>query len=165
MRRLVLLTVAAVLCAAYPAWAQLGGSGGEAKADARVRKALEALEIKYEIDSDGDFRVLFEMGEGRSQLAIVRSMTTEYRNLEVREIWSVGYKSEGEKFPADVANALLEDTFPKKLGAWAKMDNLAIFVVKFAADCDNETLLSCLKLALEAADTMEEKFTGDKDEF
>lgn len=164
MRRTALWTAAAVLCAANLAWAQIGDTPA-AKADQRVRKVLDDLEIKYTIDADGHFRVLFEMGGGRSQLAIIRSATSEYRNLEVREIWSVGYKSAGEKFPADVANALLEDTFPKKLGAWTKVDNLAIFVVKFAADADKETVLSCLKLALEAADTMEEKLTGDKDEF
>jgi len=164
MRRLFICSAAVALFVWLPVWASAAEDEAP-KADQRVRKALDELELKYTIDSDGDFRVLFDMGEGRSQLAIIRSSTSKYRNLEVREIWSVGYKSEGKQFPQEVANALLEDTFPKKLGAWAKLDDLAVFVVKFPADADNETLLSCLKLALEAADAMEEKLTGEKDEF
>jgi len=138
---------------------------GTPKHDRRVARILKGEDISYKIDKDGDFKVTFDVGGGRSQMAFIMSDTSEYRNFEIREIWSIGYRSATDQFPSSVANRLLEETFPKKLGAWAKKDNLAIFMVRVAADADAESLISALKLALEAADEMEEKLTGDKDEF
>ena len=68
-------------------------------------------------------------------------------------------------FPKSVANSLLEDTFSKKLGAWAKLGNRAVFVVKISANADAESLFNGLKACMLSADTMEEKLTGDTDEF
>lgn len=154
------LGLAMVLCV-QSAWAQLGTP----KHDVRVARILEAEEIKFEIDSDGDFNVTFDVGGGRSQMAIIMSNTSEYRNFEIREILAIGYRGATDQFPASVANQLLEDTYPKKLGAWAKQGKLAVFIVRVDADADAESLVSALKLTLEAADEMEEKLTGDTDEF
>jgi len=158
----VTLALAAVLAAPLTL-AQVGGD--TADYDERVAKALRDSGVEYTIDTDGDFRVVFDMGEGRSQLAIVRSVTSEYRNFEIREIWSVGYASEGGQIPVQVANMMLEDTFQKKLGSWARMDNLGVYMVKLSANADAESLFSALKLALESADEMEERLTGAKDAF
>lgn len=133
--------------------------------DERVAKALRDSGVEYSIDADGDFRVVREMGRGRTQLAIVRSVTSEYRNFEIREIWSVGYESEGGQIPARVANMMLEDTFQKKLGSWAKMDNLGVYMVKLSANADAESLFSALKLAMESADELEERLSGTEDAF
>ncbi len=145
------------------ALAQLGDDTPEH--DARVAKSLKEAGVKYTIDEDGDYKVIFDTGNGRTQLAYVRSATNEYRNFEVREIWSFGYRAEGDRFPALVANALLEDTFSKKLGAWTKSGSSAIFVVRLSAAADSESLFSALNLAVTSADAMEEKLTGDKDQF
>jgi len=145
------------------ALAQLGDDTPEH--DARVGKALKEAGVKYSIDEDGDYKVIFDTGDGRTQLAYVRSATNEYRNFEVREIWSFGYRADGDDFPALVANTLLEDTFSKKLGAWTKSGSSAIFVVRISANADAESLFSALNLAVTSADEMEEKLTGDKDQF
>ena len=133
--------------------------------DERVQKLLRALDIEYTLDSGGNFKVDFDLGNGRSQRVLIWSNTNTYRNLEIREIWSIGYKSSSNTIPSVVANKLLEDTFSKKLGAWTKADEYAIFVVKISADTDSETLFSVLKIAVETADEMEEKLTGTRDEY
>jgi len=151
------------------AQAQLGNDGAKPdetpKPDERVGRILKELDLKSVIDKDGDYKVLFDMGEGRSQVAFIISGTSKYRNLEVREIWSFAYRSPSSQFPASVANRLLEDTWPKKLGAWAKVKDKAVFVVKLSANADKESLLSALMLALRAADHMEESLSGDTDAF
>lgn len=136
-----------------------------ATGDYRVQRILEEREIIYEIDSDGDFKVTFDLGEGRSQLAFIMSKTNQYGNLEIREIWSIGYRSATEKFPAAVANLLLEDTLPKKLGGWAKHGDLAVFMVRISANADAESLMNALTVAMQSADEIEERLTGSKDEF
>jgi hypothetical protein len=144
-------------------YAQIGDNSPEY--DERVRKILKAEDVQYTVDSDGDFKVIYDMGDDRTQMAFIRSTTETYQNMEIREIWSFGYESENDVFPAAIATKLLEDTFIKKLGAWAKAGNRALFVVKLSANADAETLLNALQMALESADEMEEQLTGDTDEF
>lgn len=133
--------------------------------DRRVERILLQEDITYSIDEDGDFRVVFDLGEGRSQLAYIISDTSDYEGLEIREIWSVGYQSEEGPFPADVANLLLEDTFTRKLGGWARDEGMAVYIVRLDADADADELINSLLLALYVADEVEESLTGDKDEF
>ncbi len=162
-RTVISAVVLLALLLAGTAQAQLGDDAPAY--DERVGDILDELELKYTIDDDGDFRVIFGMGDGRSQLAFIMSDTNEYLNLEIREIWSFGYRAPSGEFPGSIANKLLEDTFPKKLGAWAKLNDRAVFVVKLSANADSESLLSALTMALEAADEMEKSLSGDTDEF
>ena len=85
--------------------------------DTRVQHLLDHLGFKYTIDRDGDFKVLFDMGEGRSQIAFVSSQTFGLGPLEIREVWSVGYECNGP-LPEAVANYLLWLNNQMKLGAW-----------------------------------------------
>lgn len=41
---------------------------GRKQGDPRVKRILDALELKYSIDSDGDFKVVLEFSDGRSKL-------------------------------------------------------------------------------------------------
>jgi hypothetical protein len=158
------IAVAAVMLFGSVASAQIGeGNTG----DERVRAALEELGLSYEIDGDGDFKVVFEFEEdGRSQLGYINSGTEQFELFEIREIWSPGYQSD-IPFTADVANRLLEDSFEKKLGAWQTMinndQNVAVFAAKVAANSDAASLYACLKLVLVAADEIEKELLGTDD--
>ncbi len=159
------LAIAAVLVLCTAARAQIGATG---TADARVAAALDELGLAYEVDDDGDFKVVFEFEEdGRSQLAYINSATERFELFEIREIWSPGYKS-AALFTAEVANRLLEDSFEKKLGAWQAMTSknlhVAVFAAKVAADSDAASLQACLRLVLITADEMEKELLGT-DEF
>lgn len=155
-----------VLFCATPALAQLGQEGKvRPQADARVRKLLDELKLKYKIDKDGDFKLILPTTGNRTQLVFIRSKTSRYRNFEIREIFSVGYKSATDTIPADVANRLLEHSARVKMGAWERQKGYAIFRVKIAADTNAESLYSALKLTYLAADEIEKEFTGDADKY
>ncbi len=145
------------------AYAQVGNA--DPGFDERVKQLLEEKDVTYSIDADGDFKVQFDMDGDRTQIAFLMSTTYEYGNFEIREIQAYAYKAKDGVFPPDVMQKLLEDTYSKKLGAWAIIDNYAVFVTRIAADTDAESLWNALKFTLEAADEMELEFTGDADDF
>jgi hypothetical protein len=134
--------------------------------DAIVQAQLTSRGIKFEVDDDGDFKMIFTVGDqGRTQIAYVRSVTAQYGTVKVREIWSPGYRSESDAFPAAVANALLVANHHSKLGAWEAQGKFAMFVVKVPADANAEQLVDAVQAAVQSADTFEATITGAKDEF
>jgi len=156
------LTAAVVLCPV--ARAQIGEG---VTFDARVKAALDELGLKYEIDKDGDFKLVFEFEEdGRSQLGYINSKTEHFEQFEIREIWSPAYQS-AEPFSARVANRLLEDSFSKKLGGWQTMlnngQNVAVFAAKVSADSDPTSLYAAIRLVYATADEMEKELLGTDD--
>ncbi len=135
-----------------------------AEADKAVGRALDTLKYTYEVDEDGDYKMVFDMDDGRSQLAFVRSTVEEFGKHRIREIWSPAYNSPGKQFPAAVANRLLEDSQAAKMGAWVKQDQLAMFVVKVDANATPEALSDAIDAAVRTADAMELELT-EQDEY
>jgi len=135
-----------------------------AEPDKAVGRALDTLKYTYEVDEDGDYKMVFDMDDGRSQLAFVRSTVEEFGKHKIREIWSPAYNSPGKQFPAAVANRLLEDSQDAKMGAWVKQDQLAMFVVKVDANATPEALSDAIDAAVRTADAMELELT-EQDEY
>jgi hypothetical protein len=140
--------------------------GAKKDHDARVERMLDAVELKYQIDSDGDFKLANRFENGRTQIVFVESNTEKYQKMEIREIWSVAYISDGFLSPS-IMRTLLKDNGNKKLGGWklATSDGkeCAVFYVQIAADAEKIAFVSALQLASQAADEMEKQLTG-KDE-
>lgn len=143
----------------------LAAGAASAQADPDVARQLDALGTSYEIDEDGDYKLVFEAGDGRTQLVYVRSPTYEYGAHTIREVWSPAYRAESGAFPAFIANHLLEASNETKLGAWTKQGEYAVFVVKVATDASNEQIRDAMDAARDAADTMEIELTGGGDDF
>lgn len=144
----------------------LGSSAFAATTPDQVVKAqLDSKGVTYEIDKDGDFKILYKMSGGRTQLAWVRSIVNTYGSLKVREVWSPGYKSDSDDFPALIANSLLDKNHEVKLGAWEAQGHVAVFVVKIAADASADELVDAIEAAVNSADELEKEVTGDKDEY
>lgn len=135
------------------------------ESDPLVRAQLEALDYGFEVDADGDFKLLFDLEEGRSQLAYVISGTEEYGALTVREVWSPAYRAEDGDFPADVANRLLEASHTGKLGGWVRQDDMAVLVVKVPASATGAELDAAINYAIHVADEMEAELTDGQDAF
>jgi hypothetical protein len=133
-------------------------------ADKSVQRQLDKRKIQYRVDADGDFRVTYEIGGGRTQLAFVRSATFSYGKLRIREIRSIGWRGDGA-FPQSVANRMLEHSNEAKLGAWTKQGNLAIFTTKIAADASDQQLVDAIELTARLADELEKELVPAKDEF
>jgi hypothetical protein len=146
------------------AYAQLGAKKSP---DQRVEKLLQAAELKYKIDEDGDFVVGNRIDEQRTQLAWILSRTSPLGTMEIRQIWSIAYRSE-EPISPKIAARLLEQNGQVKLGAWQvrKMGQhyVALFCAQIAADTDTKTLLLALHAVTTTADEMEKELTG-KDDF
>jgi hypothetical protein len=146
-----------VLAAAMP------GTAAAATADAGIRAKLQATNVPFEVDSDGDFKVVVNYkAEGRTQLVYVRSAVETWGKSRVREVWSYAYEGE---FNALVGNRLLEASYKLKLGSWVKQNNRALMVVKIDADADAEELQNAISFAAEVADEMEKELTDGKDAF
>lgn len=132
--------------------------------DPIVKAQLESRDLKFEVDSDGDFKLIFPVGTGgRTQLVFVRSATTSIGKIRLREIWSPAYRAPGDDFPCEIANKLLVASQDYKLGSWVRQGPHAVFVVKLAAESPVDELLTAIRAAVESADAMERDLTGRDD--
>ena len=132
-------------------------------ADASVEARLDARGVKYVVDEDGDYKMVFDMDDGRSQLAFVRSTVEEFGKHKIREIWSPAYNAKTKQFPVAVANRLLEDSQDAKMGGWVKQESTAMFVVKIDADATSDQLSDAIDAAIRTADAMELELTKKDD--
>jgi len=143
------------------------------KVDNRVKDILDKLKLKYDLTELNNFRVNFGIkgkdGKAdRSHWIFIASNTETYRGYEIRKIWGVAYKTDKD-LPADLANNVLIYNVLEKMGAWefAKREdgNRLKFVVRIAANCTSEAMDAALHSCLFTADSLEEKLSGEKDEF
>ena len=134
--------------------------------DPIVKRMLDAKDTPFEVDKDGDYKILVNYkSEGRTQLVFVRSVVETYGKQRVREVWSYGYESQGDQFSSLVANRLLDASNKVKLGSWVKQGKSAVFVVKVSAEASADELDNAIDAAAAAADEMEKELTDGKDEF
>ncbi len=163
MKKMVVVLTATLVCLAPFVIAQVGAKKA---GDPRVEKILKEADLKYTVDGDGDFRLINDVGDGRTQLALILSNTSELGTLEIRQIWSIAYGSK-TPFSARVANRLLEQNSRVKLGAWQVRtmgdDYVAVFSAQIAADTDRLSLLSALHAVTTTADEIEKELTGKDD--
>ena len=77
-------------CACLFAFASLGAHGaGQAasKADPSIAPLLEELGYEYELDEDGDYKMVMALDGGRTQMVFIRSGVETYGRHRVREKW------------------------------------------------------------------------------
>ena len=90
-RLVVLLALGASVAQAQDAPAQAPAP----TADARVERLLKEVAAEYTVDEDGDFRLVYDIGGGRSQLVWIPSGTSDFGSLEIRQIWSIAHRAQG----------------------------------------------------------------------
>ncbi|MCU1062706.1 hypothetical protein [Stenotrophomonas maltophilia] len=156
MKRTLLSTLLIALAAS--------GSAAAADADKAVARHLDKLGYTYEVDEDGDYRMVFDVEGDRTQMVYARSSVEDFGTHNIREIWSPAYSAKTKQFPVAVANRLLEDSQDAKMGGWVKQDTTAMFVVKIDADATADQLSDAIDAAIRTADAMELELTK-KDEF
>lgn len=133
--------------------------------DPAIGRQLDSLGFEHEIDADGDYQMVFELDDDRTQLVYVRSAIENYGSLSVREIWSPGFQIKGADFPATVANRLLRDSNLAKIGSWVRQGDTAMFVVKIDANASADQLSDAIDAAIRTADKLEQELTLGADEF
>lgn len=136
-----------------------------AEPDPRVKRNLDRRDLAYEVEPNGDYKLTYELGDGRTQLAYVRSGELVYGAVRMREIVSISYRSPADAFPAEVANRILEENNKAKIGAWSKQGRLAVFSAQVPVDADAKTLADAIEASVRLADRLERELAPDKDEF
>lgn len=134
-----------------------------ADADPAIAKQLKELGYEYEVDEDGDYKLLMATGDNdeRSQIVFIRSATETYGNHRVREIWSYAYQGQGEALSAVIANRLLEASNGLILGSWVKQGKSAVYVAKIGASASTGELEDAIAAAAVSADAMEIELASD----
>jgi hypothetical protein len=138
--------------------------------DARVKAALEKAGIKYEITSDGDFKVLVTCPNDRTQVVLIDSNTNKMNGttVELREVYALAYKSPGI-LSAELSDKMMRQSHEKKIGSWEIIrtnsnNNLAIFTAKVDAKLDENSLAKIINSIGLVADNMEKEISN-KDEY
>ena len=153
---------ALLLALASPAPALLAADTAP-PADAALGKQLAAMDIKYEVDGDGDYRMTFELEDGRTQMVFARSPVESSGSHRIREIWSPGYRYSTPELDAKVANRLLENSAEMILGGWVRQKSMAMFVVKIPEKATPQELRDAIEAAAACADRMEKELTSKDD--
>lgn len=147
-----------------PAHGQIGDRNETTASDARVRRALQQTDLNFYVDKDGFFRLHFTFEDKRTHLVFIRSNTTEWGNMEIREVCAVGYKGK-TPLSQTMLEKLLRDNATRKSGAWELQQEsdgtyIALFVVKVSANCDADALETVIRGVAASADQMENWLTG-----
>jgi hypothetical protein len=134
--------------------------------DSRVRSALDNAGLKYTITDNGNFKIPFDMGNGRTQVVIVNSKTYEFGGAEIREIFSVAaIVSSKSAFTHNNLFKLLELNETYKIGAWQIHGGESPYILQFAiragANTSSSILADLIKLAAKTADDMEQRLTDE----
>lgn len=137
--------------------------------DKKCQKALDKAGLVYEIDSDGDFKLVVKVPDNRTQLVYVYSNTLSYDGVTVRTIMSPALVAEtDEAMTAETMRLLLVDNFENKMGHWEVVERpdggiVIQYVVKPPADVKPDDLRSLIGLAAIAADMIEQQITEGDD--
>ena len=155
--RSLLSLFAILLLSVAPAFAQTGGNG-EPEYDKEVKQKLDSEGWNYEIDGDGDFKMIISFDdEDRSQLVYVIS-DTHGDDIEIREIWAPVYKNEGgSSIPGDIAAWALESSWNLIIGSLASNGNTVYLVAKIDADAPASVLSDIIRTVAASADELEKK--------
>ncbi|WP_299452553.1 hypothetical protein [uncultured Microscilla sp.] len=132
-----------------------------AKIDKRVIDRLTVLKYQYEVEPDGTIKFILPISKNkRSQTLYIRSVTDWYDQLEIREIYSVIYKSD-KRPPEYMLAKVLFDNSRKKLGAWELIYEDAqyhiLFNAKVTANESPQNIKSIIDIVGAAADDMEQE--------
>ncbi len=148
------LTAATLLLAA----ASTPGTAQEV--DAKLGKLLDRQKLVYEVDAEGDYKLTFDVGGGRSQVVWVRSGAATYGELVVRQVLSIGADATGDALLPGVADRLLAFNAQSKLGGWTRNADRAVFMAQIPVDLDGKRLASAIELVARSADALEVDMGG-----
>ena len=166
MRPILKLTIFTIIGVAIYIQNVAAQTNPKPSSDSRIKDTLDKLGAKYEVIADGDFKLLVETENKRSQVVFIESKTEKLGNLEIRYISSPGYVSK-VALSADIANKLLQNSSVNKIAAWQIFNkdqtHIAVFTAKIAVNSDAETIKNTLLAVGYGADAIEKELTG-KDE-
>lgn len=168
--------VGLALCGATNETAACGAAGASAQTNAvataegkkagnpAIERLLRERELNFEVDDDGDYKMVFETGEGRSQLVFVRSAFERYEDYKTIRVISVAYTG-------GLTKPMMTDLLLRhhKVGAWLveRVNETAkfhvLYVAQLPADIMATDFESCVRGVALTADELERDWS-DVDE-
>lgn len=141
---------------------------GADRADSRVVAVLNQLGYNYDVDSDNDYRLILDVGNGRTQLIWINSGTNTSRGQEIREIWSIANKYQGS-VPQQAAQMVLLDSYDKIIGSWYVIESNGTYILAFAAkipaDANSTYVNAAIQAVCRGTDAIEEVLTNGADDY
>lgn len=165
MKKVLLALAPCLLLAAsaslLPASAQKRRAAAPARPDARVERALKALNYRFSVGDDAAFIVMVDLEGGRSQMIEVESVGPRESH---RSVFS--HAMLAPTIPPAVKGRLARanaETDPLKPWDVMKYRNgeTATYFTVVEADCDDETLQDTIVEVATEADAMEQALTGE----
>jgi hypothetical protein len=153
--KLMLCTMALLVLAATPALAN----------KAPVEAKLKERKINYEIDKDGDFKIVYNYEKDkRTQLLYISGGTETLDGMQIREILSPAARLKEDNINGDAAIELMKHSATRKLGSWEIRGNTVYYVIKFPDSISAVDMETMMDVAASAADDKEKEFSGNKDD-
>lgn len=133
-------------------------------ADTAIEALLKQSDTPYEVDKDGDYKIVIEWSkEKRSQLVYVGGTPETFADAPVYDVFAPALAVDEAGLSAEDANELLKASGSLKLGAWELRGDGAYFAIKVpAGKLTAEQFDKILSLAAETADNFELEHSGGK---
>ena len=151
------LVIAAIMVLAAPC---------ASAADPALEVLLKAADIPFEIDKDGDYKIVYDWSkEKRSQLVYFSGTVDDIEGVKLYEIFSPAnvMDDEGALDPA-LARRLLGDNAKYKFGAWEVAGKTLYFGGKAPAGMAAAQFETLVSVVAGTADDMEQELTPGKDD-
>ena len=150
------LAIAALLALAAPC---------ASAADPALEALLKAADIPFEVDDDGDYKIVYEWSKDkRSQLVYVGGTPETFADTPVYDVFAPALAVGEDGLSAEDANEMMKASGSLKLGAWERRGDGAYFAIKVpAGKLTAEQFDKILSLAAETADNFELEHSNSDD--
>ncbi|MDW8417374.1 MAG: hypothetical protein RML92_07500 [Bacteroidia bacterium] len=155
-----------LVCIRYLLLTGVAALGTISAQNPKIKRIIDQVGLKYIVDKDGDFKMTFDVGEGRTQLVFVMSSVEEIGGQSIVQIWSPAYKQ--AEISKETLAKLAVDGRQRKVGGWelttASNQVFAVFKVKIPLSALTPDFMRsvCAGVA-SAADQMERDIMGSDD--
>lgn len=120
--------------------------------------------LNYEVDEDGDYKLVVKFSDGRTQLVFLISKTYETGGTEVREIWAPVHLDASELSSGDLTG-LMSESNGFILGSYEILSESSVILnCKVPVGLDDQTLVETIVMTAVRADEKEKELNGGTDE-
>ena len=129
-----------------------------------VAALLDQQKVKYELDKDKDYKIVYEFSdEKRSQIVYVSGTTEDFEGHKIRTVFAPAALLSKDRIDGQL-KTLLEYNGKSKVGAWEINGDALYFAAKLLEPLTAEELTAMLNLVSSIADDKEIEISGDRDE-
>ena len=133
--------------------------------DKSVADRLDKEKLKYEVDRDGDYKLVYDYtAEGRTQIVFISGTIQTVAGLTIREVFAPAARIEKDGIDGDKALELMRESSQNKIGSWEIRGDVLYFVIKVPETMTAKELSAMTRIASEVADDMEIELSGDRDD-